>query len=1321
MSRLSSVSFAARLAVLILALAVIISPVFAQGSTGKIDITVVDPDHSVVKGAHLELVDLATNDVRRAETLDVGTYSFINLPIGNYKLTITKEGFTTKVFTPVVVDATKTTDLKISLALGAVVQVVQVEALASAMETTSSAITSTINTTQIENLPLGNRSLNSFAQLSPGYTGTWNGLPVVDEGNNIDGVFGSPERMKFSGNAAPAVQPRLEAIEEMTIQTDQLNLNQGGGQSSMQINFITRRGTNQFHGRLYEDFRNSDLNANTWSNDALGVKKPHYELNDFGASVGGPILHDKLFFFGSYAQSVQPGQVTRSASILSAGAQAGNFAYTASSAPTAAQLAAAPWLTCAGTACTANLLQMAAANGLPNTINGITASELTKINTGVSGGTVATTTDPNLNSVSWNTPQTFTIYYPAVRVDYNVSKKLRINVAWNNTRTAETGYSTAFFPGSNFSNTAADAAFNNYTSALGIDYTFGPHLINQFRGGFLYNVNRFSYDATKSLYSNAPSINWNYGTSGLGGFTTPVTSYYPSFNFTDTLNYQHGGHNFSFGGSWWREQDHYWNPPEGYDTIGLSLSSTDPAVNAFTTGATGTLVNASSTNQGNAENLYAELVGRIGSFSNGSPQQFAFNPKTSQYNNTPGTIGAYNLDELQSAWGLFFEDSWRVRPSLTVNYGLRWDFTGDDHDLGLAYHNSDPSSVFGPTSQSQLFTPGALNGNNNPMLVARPHVYNSWNVAPQPAVGIAWNPNFQEGIVGKVFGANQTVFRAGFSLRDYTEPAQFFWDNASDQGAFFYQTFSLTPSSSTGPGFYTPGALSLPNTLPTTPVPSFAPFTYSLTPATFQSSAAVSQFTFIPGAPGVAGINPNIHQPYVQAWNIGIQRSLGASRAIEIRYNGNHAVRQWLNMNINEVNTQNGFLTEFAQAQNNLAINKAHGTGAQVNSFANYGFPGQVNLPIMSAAFAGEATSTCAGASKDFCNGTYINDLNGGGAGTLAQSLSGANGNGSYFCNMVGAANFGPCVTNLGSTAAGAGYPINFWQANPYATGNGNNADYYINDNGSSNYQALQVDFRQRNWRGLTFDANYTWSKTLGISTSGNYFGSQTNAYTIRNMRLSYLPTAFDIRQVVHMNGTFDLPFGRGKQFLNRSGFVDRVVGGWNVGTVLTYQTGTPFQLSGTGSGGFRTYNNVADSGINLNGVSVQQLQAAVGVYRVTAAQNGGNPVNFVDLINPQYLVAAKGGGANSSFLTPNTTAGVIGATPILYGPHQFADNIALTKNVAITERVHFTFQSEFINAFNHPTFGLPNASIRSTSFGIGGIGGIASPRVIEFRANLTF
>ncbi len=113
--------------------------------------------------------------------------------------------------------------------------------------------------------------------------------------------------MKFGGNAQPFVSPRLEDIAEMTVQTDQLDLNQGFGQANMQINFVTRRGTNQFHGRAFEDFQNSVLNANSWLNDAEGLPKSRLILNNFGGSVGGPILKDKLFFFGSFSMSKQPG------------------------------------------------------------------------------------------------------------------------------------------------------------------------------------------------------------------------------------------------------------------------------------------------------------------------------------------------------------------------------------------------------------------------------------------------------------------------------------------------------------------------------------------------------------------------------------------------------------------------------------------------------------------------------------------------------------------------------------------------------------------------------------------------------------------------------------------------------------------------------------------------------------------------------------------------------------------------------------------------------------------------------------------------------
>ena len=140
--------------------------------------------------------------------------------------------------------------------------------------------------------------------------------------------------MKFGGNSAPAVTPRLESIEEMTVQTEQLDMNQGFGQASMQINFVTRRGGNAFHGRVFEDFRNAALNANSWKNDALTAIDPSnpqtknpVKLNDFGGSIGGPIIKNKLFFFGTFAEQKQPGTINANNWLFTSAAQQGIFNY----------------------------------------------------------------------------------------------------------------------------------------------------------------------------------------------------------------------------------------------------------------------------------------------------------------------------------------------------------------------------------------------------------------------------------------------------------------------------------------------------------------------------------------------------------------------------------------------------------------------------------------------------------------------------------------------------------------------------------------------------------------------------------------------------------------------------------------------------------------------------------------------------------------------------------------------------------------------------------------------------------------------------------
>jgi hypothetical protein len=327
----------------------------------------------------------------------------------------------------------------------------------------------------------------------------------------------------------------------------------------------------------------------------------------------------------------------------------------------------------------------------------------------------------------------------------------------------------------------------------------------------------------------------------------------------------------------------------------------------------------------------------------------------------------------------------------------------------------------------------------------------------------------------------------------------------------------------------------------------------------------------------------------------------------------------------------------------------------------------------------------------------------------MASSLTRLSGT-PYFCNLVGAS-FTPCVTNAGyaggTNGPGGGYPINFFQANPYATGSGVGD---MESAGYSSYNSLQIDFRQRSWRGLEFDANYTWSHTLGVATPNDWTGAYTT-FTLRNLRASYGPTLFDLRHVMHLTGTYDLPLGRGKQFANQGGAVDRIVGGWTVSTIMTIQSGYPFRLLGSRN---TTFNGSANDGVNLNGVTPAQLQSVIGVYRVPGA-------NYVTLLPPNYLV---GGAGNPSIFTDNITPGTFNGTIYLHGPGGFYDNIMISKAIPITERWKFTFQCELINAFNHPVFGnntTPiSGSILSTTFAQATSGG-SFGRQIEFRANISF
>ncbi len=1236
-------------------------------NVGAVTVTVLDPTAASVPAANLELKDLGTNDIRRAQTTAAGTYTFPNLHFGNYQLSVSAQGFQNQVFESVQVQTGRSTSITATLQIGGTSQTVTVAATeAPLLETDSSAMASTIDTKQVVNLPVSGRSVMSLSFLVPGWSstggvgstsGTWNNMPggaVVSA--DFDGTPGISNRFRSGGftYGTTAVQPRIEDVAEMTIQTGQVDLS-GIGTSAMRISVVTRRGSNAFHGRLFEDFRNTALNSNSWSNNARGLPRAIIKLNDFGGSVGGPIKKDKLFFFGTFAESIQPVTNGASATVLSPGAQQGLFSFKDSG----------------GNVQTVNLLSIAGAAGLPSTVHSHVAASLAKIGSVYNQGTLTATNDPNLYTLGFQVPAKNTVYYPTIRADWNATESVRFFLSYGQTKSNSDHTNSPQFPGGIDPLNYVSNKGNNRIAGFGFDWVLRPTLINQFHAGYLYQLSIFDVENLGLDLPNLFRQNWPYGVTSLYGGAyprRPISSFYPLLNALDSVNWQKGSHSFVFGGSWFREQDHYWNGPGGEPNYTFGLDAQDPASNVINTA----FAAQNTTIQGNARSLYALLAARVSAVSIGVGRPL--DPKTGQYK----PFGSYNLDEVQQAAGFWAQDRWRLKSNLTLNYGLRWDFYGDNHDV-TGFYSSPPTlaDLWGPTPVGVVNSPGSLGGVKNPVFQARQHAYNSQLKNPSPAIALAWSPGGdRNSLPGKL--TRNTVIRAGYSLRHYAEGAQNYWAFASNSGQFFFQSGRLTPLTQGGTGTFQPGSLTFGSPLPA----------YNLTPATYATTVPASALwgnTFW-------AMNPDIRMPYVQQWNVGIQRQIGSGSAVELRYVGNLSLHEWLSYNINEVNIfENGFLPEFRNAQNNLRINQSNGRG---NSFANNGLAGQVALPIFTGAF-GSATSS------NFTNTTYVNNLLNGGAGSQAQTMATNSG---FFCNLVGVNNFAPCaLQNISASAAGAGYPINFWQVNPYASGVN-----YLDAAGHTNYHALQVDFRQRLTRGIQFNVNYTWAHSLGIAAQNGIQGQGNNIYyTQRNFKLNYGPSLFDVRHVIHASGTYDFPFGKGRRFLGHSKVADYTVGGWTLGTIFIVQSGNPAQLSG----GFNTVNN-NDAGVALNGISVSDFQNSIGVRRT------GNP--WVLTFDPKFI--GSDGAADATYLSRANNAGVWGYRPYVYGPGWFNVDLSMNKTVPIKESVRFLLQAEFLNATNHPTFNIGNLGLTSTSFGqqTGG-NAFSAARRLEFRANIEF
>jgi carboxypeptidase family protein len=1261
-----------------------IGSAFGQsGEAGKLVGRVLDQSSSVVSGASLKLEDQATSATYTATSEADGGFVFPILPSGLYRLTVTSKGFKTAVYRDIKVDAARASNITAKLEIGEVEQSIQVEAGAPVLETTSNTISTVVTTKELQDLPLNGRDVLKFITLTPGYirgpgdyNGSRSGNEVYDATFNnytgsalrvtLDGITNQSQAMRDNGigNTLGATA-RLENIEEVTVSTSQVGGN-NGGQGTAVVQFVTKRGGNGFHGQAFWQHRNAALNANDWRNNAVDLPIGKFIMNDFGASVGGPILRDRLFFFVNYSENIQPTVATTQRTILTPEAMTGVFRYVGTD----------------GVQRTVNVLQMAAANGFPSAVNPFMADAFQKINAALPLGVTVPTTNLFNMRYLFNWEQRLNTKYPAIKLDWNVSNKIRAYASLNYTRTDNKRTTTPQYP--TFTEQIGGSTGNRFVATPGFTWTISPSMVNDFKVGWVGLQGNFSVGA-KPVDISKPLVVDCAGLCDTGIVPTlPQASNSKIFNIVDNFNYNRGTHSITIGGSFQTNDETFLSPMGGIARYFLGVDAgVDPVAAIFNTA---TIPNLNPNAIGDARSLYAALTGRILRIDSAQPNHF--DEKSGTY--VPGIQGRWG--NKQKFGGVYFQDSWRVKPGLTVNYGLRWDFYGDMYHHPLTYSGPSVEDLWGPSGVENIFKPGTLTGSMNPMINVQPHIFKPSYVNPSHNVGIAWSLPKGGGWLGRTLGDGKTVIRAGYADTYFTYGIQNY-DNIGS-GLFNWQNFGLT----NGQNGFVPGNRNLGE-----PLPPFVP-----SPESFSFPQPVSNFTFLGRL--LTTINPNIKSPHSRQWSFGIQREIVKNGVFEIRYVGNRTVDGWLSKEINEVNIfENGFLKEFRDAQKNLTIFRGAtpncgAAGQPACNFGNSGLPGQVNLPIFTAAFQASGPGRPA-VTNGFTNAGFVNNLTLGRAGAAANGIAG---NLNFFCRMVGAS-FAPCAAR--NYTGPATYPINFFQANPFNSGS---RVYYLDNLARTNYNALQLEFRHRYSRGLSLGMNYTFGK--GLANGGNgaiyreQFQGQHQFTTNRDIDQDYGPTDFDVRHAFSFSGTYDLPFGRGKKLLSQSRLLDVFVGAWTLGSIVQIQSGTPFRLTS----GSQTV-NTNDSGVVLSGISRKELQNSVGVF------SGSGP--FVTLIDPKLL--GPDGRPNPALFTAPSTPGEFGEYIYLYGPKFVSADFAATKRFTITERVKAAFQAEFLNAFNHPSFvltgfGNVNLSVTSATFGQQTRTAHA-PRQIQFRLQFEF
>jgi hypothetical protein len=822
---------------------------FAQAS-GRITGSVGDATGAGIAGATVQLHLAGTSAVAASTTTSSdGLFSFAAVSAGSYDVTVENPGFAKYSARGVVVNAARETVMPaIKLEIRAVEQTVEVAGDSQTVQTVNIENSTTVTQQQVANLPVLDRQVSNLFLTQPGVSSgrgatTVNGLRssmvnVTLEGINIQDNFIRTNDLDYIPNKLT-----IEQVSELTVTSSNANAGIGGG--AAQVIQVAPSGTNTLHGTAYWYNRNNYFAANDWFNSRDGIAVPFLNQNQVGGSGGGRIIKDKLFFYGNYEAFRNHQQSPRNRAILTPTARQGIFRYGNQQ---------------------VNVLSAKGIKIDPYIQNFISQIPAVGNNNDIGDG--LNTTGYRFNQRSNEIRDSVTAnfdYIPGSR------HTLRGTFVWNRDVVDRPDLDNTF--------NLVPAVYNDNNSKLisGVwRWSIKPTLSNELRGGVflapgVFAVNQAypkfllgSYTETNvigNIPANTPLFIDNPQNTFLAQGRTTNT-----YNFQDNASWVKGPHTISFGAQVQLVRATPFNDAAivPFYNIGLPTSNNT----GFTTGE---LPGISAGDLNTANTLYAFLAGSVNDYS----QTFNITSRNSGYVNGATNLRHYRYGSIAG----YFQDNWRIRPRLTLNLGIRYDYWQRVDELdGLALLPR-LNGNFLQTLLSNATLDFAGKAAGHPF-------YNRDLNNFAPNVGFAWD----------VFGSGKTAIRGGYSI-SYVNDDLLTSVRADTQAAA-----GLT-SSVTNP--LTAGVTSAPPAV-TTPV-------FQL-PRTLADNFALSTTT------SIALPDPNLRTPYVQQWTFGVQQQVKGA-ILEVRYVGNHGTKLLRQVDYDQINPfLNGFLADFNRARSNLFL-----------------------------------------------------------------------------------------------------------------------------------------------------------------------------------------------------------------------------------------------------------------------------------------------------------------------------------------------------------------------------------------------------------------